>query len=115
MRWRSRIAVLALAALAAVSPAQAKIKVGEPAPDFELTLIDGSKVALHDLRGQVVVLNFWATWCAPCVAELPTLLALDAQLGAQGLRVVAASLDRNYETIDRFWTQEILRFSFGLS
>ncbi|MGJ3648861.1 TlpA family protein disulfide reductase [Sphingomonas sp. GlSt437] len=93
MRWRSRIAVLALAALAAVSPAQAKIKVGEPAPDFELTLIDGSKVALHDLRGQVVVLNFWATWCAPCRAELPALDRYYQIQAEHGLKVFAIATE----------------------
>jgi thiol-disulfide isomerase/thioredoxin len=48
-------------------------KVGTVAPKFELTLIDGSKVTLDQLRGQVVVLNFWATWCGPCKKELPLL------------------------------------------
>ena len=48
-------------------------KVGDVAPDFQLTMIDGSKVTLDQLRGQVVVLNFWATWCGPCKRELPLL------------------------------------------
>jgi thiol-disulfide isomerase/thioredoxin len=89
------------------APAFAGLEVlDQPAParTVALTDRDGATVALDG--APVTVLNFWATWCAPCVAELPTLLALDAQLGAQGLRVVAASLDRNYETIDRFWTQQ---------
>ena len=89
------------------APAFAGLEVlDQPAParTVALTDRDGATVALDG--APVTVLNFWATWCAPCVAELPTLLALDAQLGAQGLRVFAASLDRNYETIDRFWTQQ---------
>lgn len=67
--------------------------VGEPAPDFELTLIDKSKVKLSSLRGEVVVLNFWATWCAPCKKELPL---LDAYYKAQqkyGLRVFAITTE----------------------
>ena len=65
---------------------------------------DGEAVPLDG--SPVTVLNFWATWCAPCVAELPTLLALDEALAEKGLRVVAASLDRNYGQINSFWDQQ---------
>ena len=64
----------------------------------------GSAVPLSG--APVTVLNFWATWCAPCVAELPTLIALDKALGDRGLRVVAASLDRSFEQIGGFWQQQ---------
>ena len=68
-------------------------KVGEMAPDFELTLIDGSKVTLDQLRGQVVVLNFWATWCVPCREELPLLDSYyDVQKKA-GLKVFAIATE----------------------
>jgi len=68
-------------------------KVGEMAPDFQMTLVDGTKVSMADLRGKVVVLNFWATWCVPCRQELPT---LDAYYQAQqkaGLRVFAVTTE----------------------
>lgn len=51
----------------------AKLKVGSPAPNAELVLSDGKRLHLADLRGQVVVLNYWATWCVPCRTELPLL------------------------------------------
>jgi len=91
---KSSLLVLPLALLTMGSSAQARTpKVGELAPDFELTLVNGGKVKLAELRGQVVVLNFWATWCVPCRAELP---ALDAYYKAQqkhGLRVFAITTE----------------------
>jgi len=54
-----------------------------PAPDFELTSSDGQVIRLADLRGKVVLLNFWATWCPPCKAEMPDLNALQRKYGAE--------------------------------
>jgi len=68
-------------------------KVGDVAPNFELTLIDGSKVTLDQLRGQVVVLNFWATWCVPCREELPTLDRYYELQQKAGLKVFAIATE----------------------
>ena len=85
--------IMACAVLMAASAAPAAVKVGERAPDFELTLIDGSKVRCSDLRGQVVVLNFWATWCGPCKIELPLLDTYYRLRKGNGLRVFAVATE----------------------
>ena len=59
------------------------------APDFTLEDVSGKKVSLKDLKGKVVVLNFWATWCPPCKEEMPSFSKLESMLGKEGLSVVA--------------------------
>ncbi len=67
--------------------------VGNAAPDFTVQDAD-RKVALHDLRGKVVVLNFWATWCPPCVEEMPSLVKMQSQLKDRVI-VLAVSVDED--------------------
>jgi len=64
---------------------------GEDAPDFQLTDLDGRSHRLADYRGKVVVLNFWASWCAPCRKELPAIERLHRQYGGEGLVVLAVN------------------------
>jgi len=89
---------LGLAALAAAAlvPAWAKPARGDLAPDFTGTALDGRKVTLSDFRGKnPVVLNFYADFCGPCRKEFPHLKMLDERHAAQGLRIVAVSLDED--------------------
>jgi len=65
-----------------------------PAPRTAFTGMDGARLRLDDFKGSVVLLNFWATWCAPCVREMPSLDRLQARLRPEGLRVLAVSIDR---------------------
>ena len=64
--------------------------------------LDGESLTLASLQGQVVVLNFWASWCAPCRKELPALDALQASIAGQGGRVVAISIDNDLPNVTRF-------------
>lgn len=92
--WRqvvSRTALGLVAGFTLIGAAQPKI--GQPAPNFELTLIDGTKVSLASLRGNVVVLNFWATWCGPCRAELPTLDAYYVRMAPHGLKIFTVATE----------------------
>jgi len=87
------IAGLLAVTLAAGSPAvyARDPKVGQPAPELTLHLVNGQRLALSELRGQVVVVNFWATWCVPCRVELPMLNAYYMAQRQHGLRVFAAT------------------------
>ena len=74
--------------------------VNGPAPDFTVKDADRT-VALHDYKGKVVVLNFWATWCPPCVEEMPSLIALQSRLQGQ-VTVLAVSVDVDGDAYRQF-------------
>jgi len=75
--------------VAAESPSQ-----GTPAPNFALTSTDGKTVKLSDFRGKVVVLDFWATWCPPCKAEIPDFIKLYSKYKKDGFQMLGISVDQ---------------------
>jgi len=80
------------------------------APEVHFKGENGAELSLEDFRGQVVLLNIWATWCGPCRAEMPSLDRLQAQHGGNGLRVVAVSVDEGGLTmVRRFFQQRSIR------
>lgn len=96
---------------------------GPPAVGFRGP--DGAPVTVADFKGEVVVVNLWATWCAPCVAEMPTLARLQAAYAAQDFKVVTVSVDRESDEADarafiarhqplRFYHDPKFAFAFGL-
>lgn len=71
-----------------------RVTVGADAPDFEaIDLATGNAVSLAEYKGDVILLNLWATWCAPCRTEMPSMERLHEELGPLGLRIVAVSVD----------------------
>ena len=102
--WLVAAVGLALAALVAlgwsVRDRFLPVEVGSVAPDFRARDLAGRPVALADLRGQVVLLNLWATWCPPCREEMPSMQRLFDQLGPEGLRIVAVSVDAPVGALD---------------
>ena len=75
---------------------------GEPVPGFTLPDLTGRPVDVSALGGRVILLNFWATWCAPCRDEMPSLEKLHAALDEKGLSVVAVSVDERFSDIEEF-------------
>jgi cytochrome c-type biogenesis protein len=89
----SALVVPALAACAGGSDLPAVVEVGQPAPDYAATALTGDSVKLASLRGNVVLLNVWATWCNPCRAEIPYLEELHKKFASNGLRIIGVSID----------------------
>jgi cytochrome c-type biogenesis protein len=112
----NRVTVLNSAWLASVLPnLESRLKLNEgtppapavnanakPAPDVQFAKLDGGNLRLNDLRGRVVVLNFWATWCIPCRSEIPALSAMQKAMEGEGLTVVGVSYDDTADLIQEF-------------
>jgi len=81
------------------------IKSVIPASDFELLNMDEEKVKLSDYRGKVVLLNFWATWCPPCIREMPSMERLQQQIGTEGFRVIAVNQMEDVDEVFAFTGQ----------
>lgn len=105
------VAVVVVAAFTYVHLAENKgyaLKLGSEAPGFRLPSIAGGDFDFASQRGRVVVLHFWATWCPPCVAELPSLERLYRALGPVGLSVVTVSTDDDEGELRRFLSERSL-------
>jgi cytochrome c biogenesis protein CcmG, thiol:disulfide interchange protein DsbE len=102
VRRRSLISVITLLlTLTGCYSGSRPAHVGTPAPDF--TVQDNErKVSLQQFRGKIVVLNFWATWCPPCVDEMPSLVQMQQKMKGNGVEVLAISVDVNQSAYQNF-------------
>ncbi|MDG1161972.1 MAG: TlpA disulfide reductase family protein [Burkholderiales bacterium] len=72
-------------------------------PALNVTTLNGKQVSLSDFSDQIVVLNFWATWCAPCIKEIPSLLSLKGQLPSKKFAVLFVNYGESAERIEKYW------------
>jgi peroxiredoxin len=102
-------------ALAGAAPARAaSLVVGAAAPPLTLTTLDGAHIDTQSLRGKVVILTFWATWCDPCREELPLLSRFYERHHHEGLEVLGFSLDGSDDLQDVRQVARTLQFPVGL-
>ena len=99
--FSATLLVACVVALGSLSDART-VDPGEAVPDFVLEDISGARVRYADLRGGPVVLNFWATWCAPCRREMPLLETAHRTYGPRGLAIVGVTVDEPAETVRQF-------------
>lgn len=85
-----------------------------PAPDFSLTGLDGRKYKLSDLRGKVVFVNIWATWCPPCRQEIPSMVKFYNKMKYEGVEILAVSEDNDVEAVRNFIAKNNIPFPIML-
>jgi cytochrome c biogenesis protein CcmG/thiol:disulfide interchange protein DsbE len=96
-----------LGAALLLTPEITRIEPGTRAPDYQVFgVASDDSVRVSDFQGEVVLLNVWATWCAPCEQEMPSMERLYQEMGPQGLRVVAISVDQGDAEAVRDWAEE---------
>ena len=112
LRLLAGLAALVAGGIVALrGPTPLPLRVGSPAPELRLVDLAGKEISLADLRGQVVFVNFWGTWCAPCRTEAPSLERLYQKLRGEGFEILAVSIDAPGASKEI----EAFRDEFGLS
>jgi peroxiredoxin len=102
--------LVALCFIVADSLREKVVGVGDRAPSFSLVTDNGRQISAAEFGGKVLVLNFWATWCPPCIDEIPSMDAMAKQLAPKGVVVLGVSVDRNAAAYERFLKQARVSF-----
>jgi peroxiredoxin len=90
------------------------INIGQQAPDFTVKGEDGQPIKLSDYRGKLVFLNFWATWCVPCIEEMPEMETLKNTFKDRKFQMLAVSVDTDWDTVKKFYKEHNLTIPAGL-
>ena len=101
---------LAITGLSLLAISISADELSGPAPGFELASMDGGSIALDDLRGQVVMVNFWATWCGPCREEMPHLEALYQRYSDLGFTLLGVNVEEDSSGADEFLAETPVSF-----
>jgi peroxiredoxin len=86
------------------------VESGDAAPDFTLPALEGPRISLRDYRPSVVVVNFWATWCPPCIEETPSLKRFAEEMQSEGVKVIGVSVDQDEAALRKFVAETQLSF-----
>ena len=102
--------ITAAALLVLLCGATTTMRVGDMAPDFTRVELAGKRVHLAEYRGKLVLLNFWATWCAPCRREMPRFSKWQRDYGAEGLQIIGVSMDDDAASVRQLLAQHPVNY-----
>ncbi len=115
MRWiLTKVAAVMLAITVPAYAGPRIATIGQPAPDFAVDVVTGGRVSLADLKGQVVVLNLWATWCTPCKAEMPMLDEMQRKLTGHGVRIIGVVVEDDITAVRVRNVGKVLGYSLAM-
>ena len=113
---RSGVLALCLGMIFALPQCGKEEKGPQRAPDFSLTTLDGTKITLSEMRGKVILLDFWATWCEPCREAIPHLVELRHRHSEDGFEIIALSMDQgDLEPVRKFVRARDLPYPVGIA
>ncbi|MCD6412848.1 MAG: TlpA family protein disulfide reductase [Elusimicrobia bacterium] len=92
-----------------------KIRTRPSAADFTVSAIDGRTISLSSLKGKVVIVNFWATWCGPCVYEIPGLVKVYDKYKDRGLEIIGLSVDRSRSSVVKFASRKGINYPIAFA
>lgn len=94
--------------------AYAVLPLPRPAPEVTLAAMSGGEISLARAEGELTLVDFWATWCAPCVKSMPKLAELNREYGEAGLSIVAVSIDEKRKTVEKFLEKKPLDYAVAI-
>ncbi len=97
-----------------IDPAAGSVTIGAQGVPFELPTLDGGTVSPADFTGRVLIINFWATWCAPCIREIPLLVETRARLGADKVEVIGVAMD-DPDAVRKFLAERDVPYPIALA
>lgn len=106
--------VLLLIAILSGCHAKPKAAAGAGAPDFTVNDLQGKKISLSDYKGKVVLLDFWATWCAPCLEEIPHFITMQEKYAGQGFQAIGISMDDGPKPVEAFYQEHKLNYPVAI-